>query len=881
MNWLAQFLRRLRSSFPSSQADQDLEAELASHLDLAIEENIRRGMTPEAARRQALIRFGGLEQAKQQHREARGLSGLDILWQDLRFTFRALRRDRVFAFVAILILGLGIGANVAVFSVVNTILLRPLPFAAPERLAWLTGNHGEGGLSSVTYQVEAFQDFQRNNQSFQELGAFVPFYSLPDGKITSQAEPTPVSFLFVSGNFFHTLGVQPLLGRLFTPEESVRGGPKSILLSYPFWQHQFGSKPGIVGQTLDVNGESLTIVGVLPQSFDYGAIFAPGTKMDFFRPIFMQDVITWGHMLSVVGRLKPGVTLARAQAESDVLFPQLKGNSHPYWDSDVQTTILGLQEYVSGKLRRSLIMLWCAVGVILLIVCVNLSNLLLARSAARAREFAMRQALGAGRGRLIRQLLTESLVLSGAGAFLGLILALSINSYLAHQGSVALPLLGSVGVDAPALLWTVLIAISAAALFGVAPAVTMASLNLQENLKDGGHGASEGRKHNRVRSALVISEVALACVLLVGAGLLLRSFLRVLDVDLGFQPSHAAVITVDYNDGGNADRRGAILQEMTRRVTAIPGIEAAAVSDNLPLSHNRSWGLMAKGRVVAKGELYGDAFVYIVTPGYLDALGVRLRSGRDFTWQDTSRTEHVIIINEAAARREWPGRDPVGQLALGIGDGESRVIGVMADVPQTAVEEAASPQVLVPVTQAGPNGANLIVRTKLPPDVMARSVMSTLRSLNPGQPATEFHPVQTLVDHSVSPRRFFVLLVSGFATLGLLLASLGIYGVISYAVTQQTKEIGIRMALGASALRVQFGVVAKTLRLVLAGVAAGAIASIAVAKSIASLLFGTAPTDPSAYTAMILLLAAVAFIAGYIPARRASRIDPMVALRDN
>jgi predicted permease len=807
------------------------------------------------------------------------VSSLDILLQDLRYTHRTLYRDRFFTLITVLILSLGIGANIAVFSVVNTILLRPLPFRDPQQLTWLAGNNGVGGLSDQTYRVDVFEEIQRHSQSFRDVTAYVPYYDYSDFKLTGYGEPKPVSGVWVAGNFFQTLGIQPALGRLFTREECVKGGRLAVLLSWPFWQRQFAADPAMIGRAITLNNRAFTVVGVLPDTFDFTAVFAPGLKMDFFVPVIMDDVRTYGHMLSVMGRLKPGVTVGQAQAEVTLLLSQSKAQN-PDWLTDVKTTISGLKDYVSGKLRRSLIVLWCAVGLILLIVCVNLSNLLLARAAARSKEFAMRSVLGARRGRLIRQLLTESLVLSGAGALLGLGLAFTVTRYLAHQGSIALPLLSNVSIDDAALTWTLLVAVAASVLFGLIPGLRITRGNLQEALKDAGPGMSAGRKHERMRAALVVSEVALACVLLIGAGLLLRSFLRVMDVDLGFQPTRAAAIKVDYDDGGNRARRGAILQEILQRISTIPGIESTGMSDKLPLDRNRSWDLRAKGRAYPSG-VNEDAFVYVVTPGYLGAMGMHLREGRDFSWQDSPTSEPVIIINQAAARRDWPGEDPVGHLAQGIGDGDTRVIGVVADVRESSVEEASSPEVYVPATQAEPDGENLVLRTKLPPEVLASSVLKTLRSLNPGQPATEFRPLQQIVDHAVSPRRFFVSLVTCFAVLGLVLASLGIYGVISYSVTRQTHEIGIRMALGATPARVQLGVIAKTIRLALLGIALGTIASVAVGRWIASLLFGTAPTDLASFAGMILLLSTVALAAGYIPARRASRIDPVIALRSN
>jgi predicted permease len=874
---LQEAMNRLRAFLHKQPLDHELDVEIAAHLDFAIEENLRRGLLPDEARRQALVSFGGIEQAKEQHREARGLPALDILMQDLRYAFRTLRRDRAFTLLAVLILALGIGANITVFSVVNTMLLRPLPFQHSQELTWLAGNDGVGGLSDQSYRVDVYEEIARHTRSLYDVTAYVPYYDYSDFKLTGYGEPKPVSGVWVAGNFFQTLGIQPALGRLFIREECVKGGRPAVLLSHVFWQRQFAADPAIIGRALTLDKRAFTIVGVLPETFDFTAVFAPGLKMDFLTPIIFDDIRTYGHMLSIMGRLKPGVTAGQAQAEITLLLAQARGQN-PDWDTDVKTVITGLKDHVSGNLRRSLIVLWCGVGLILLIVCVNLSNLFLARAAARSKEFAMRSALGAGRARLLSQLLTESLALSSAGVLLGLGFAVATTRYLAHQGSIALPLLSSVRVDGAALTWTLLIAAATTVLFGLVTGLGISGVNLQKALKDTGHGMSVGRKHERLRAALVVSEVALACVLLVGAGLLLRSFLRVLDVDLGFQPSRAAAIKVDYDDGGNRARRGAILQQILERVRAIPGVETAGMSDKLPLDRNRSWDLRAKGRTYPAGA-NDDAFVYVVTPGYFGALGMHLRDGREFSWQDTATSERVIIINQAAARRDWPGENPLGQVAQGIGDSDTRVIGVVSDVRESSVEETSSPEVYVPATQAQPDGENLVVRTKLPPEALASSVLMTLRALNPGQPATEFRPLRQLVDHAVSPRRFFVSLVTCFAALGLVLASLGIYGVISYSVARRTQEIGIRMALGATASQVQIGVIAKTLRLALLGLVLGTIASLALSRAVASLLYATESTDAAVFGAMILLLSTVALLAGYVPARRASRIDPMVALR--
>ena len=497
------------------------------------------------------------------------------------------------------------------------------------------------------------------------------------------------------------------------------------------------------------------------------------------------------------------------------------------------------------------------------------------RTAARSREFALRCALGASRSRLARQFLTESLLLAGAGAALGLGLAYLTVSSLAHQGSIALPLLGMVRVDGTVLAWTLLIAVGAGILFGSAPGLRVSGGNLQETLKDGGHGASDGRKHERTRSSLVITEIALACVLLVGAGLLLRSFLRVLDVDLGFEPSRAAAISVDYDDGGNPAKRTALWEEVVSRSSAIPGVEAAGLSDNLPMSRNRSWGIAPKG----EPNRNIGVFVYIVSPVYLKAMGMRLLEGRDLTWSDLSDNRNVVIINQTVARKLWPGQDPVGRTALA-GGAEAQVIGVIADVHESSAEDNAGAQMYLPATpRFGPEGSYLVVRSQQPAAALAKSVMGTLREINPGQPATEFKPIQGLVDHATSPRRFFVLLVGTFAGLGLLLASLGIYGVISYSVSRQTQEIGIRMALGAQRFDVLNLVVRQGMRLALIGTLVGLLGSFALTRVLTSVLFNVEPTDPLTFIIVTFSLSLVALLACYIPARRATKVDPMVALR--
>jgi putative ABC transport system permease protein len=855
----------------------DFNAEVEAHIALEADRLKEQGLSEEEARAAARRAFGNVTQARERFFESGRWRWWDELRQDVRFAFRSLRRDRAFAIVAILILGIGIGANTAVFSVVDAILLRPLPFHHPQSLAWIAGGDGTGGLSSVSFQVAGFEELQRHSHSFQELTAYMPFFGDSDLTLTGRGQPQLISGVMVAENFFQTLGVQPGLGRLFTPEECQKGGRPAALLSYAFWRREFNSDPGIVGKSVTLNKTAVTVVGVLPSSFDFGSFFSPGLQMDVFGPAVMDNMRGWGNTLAILGRLKPGVAVAQAQAEAKILIQEIKAKNPNEFYQD-SATITGLKDHVSGKLRLSLIVLWCAVGFILLIACVNLSNMMLVRTAARSKEFAMRLALGAGRGRLIRQLLTEGLALACTGAALGLAIAFAITRYLAHQGSVALPLLNSVQLDGTALVWTVMIAIAAVVFFGFAPAIRISSTNLQEALKDVGPGMSEGRKHDHMRRVLLVLEVALACMLLIGAGLLLRSFLEILNVDLGFQPTRAAVIRLRYDDGNNAARRGAVLQQILQRVTALPGVESAGITDMLPLGRNRSWGFSPNGKVYPKGT-NPNAFVQVVTPGYFRAMGIRLIEGRDFNWRDTSTSQSVFIINQTAARHYWLGEDPVDRMSQGPGPGVNRVVGVVSDVSETTVEDSAVPEIYVPATQNDPEGAELVVRAKLSPDALSTSVMKTLREINPGQPAAEFHPLQHLVDHANSPRRFVVMLVAAFALLGLLLASLGIYAVISYSVARRTQEIGIRMALGAQKRDVLRMVVGQGLKLVLTGAVIGIVGGLALMRFLASLLYGVEPTDPATFISVSLVLIAVALAACYIPAHRAAKVDPMVALR--
>jgi predicted permease len=802
----------------------------------------------------------------------------EILLQDIRYAARTLRRDYGFAVFAILIVGLGVGASCTIFSVVNTLLIHSLPFHEPERLAWVA-NHEDatGDMSAKTTQVDHFLDLREKNQSFSDMAAYMAFYGVGDAKLIGEGEPERLTSVPVSQNFFSLLGIEPKMGRQFSAEECKWNGPKAVMLTDGIWRRKFAADPNIVGRALPFDSGPATVVGVLPARFDFSTVFTPGSRVDIFEPFPLSpETNRWGNTLSIVGRLKPGVSVKSAQAEATVLA-KLDKDAHRD-RNDFEPRIYALPEHVSGRLRPALFVLATAVGVVMLIVCANLSNLLLARGASRQKEIAVRAALGAGKMRLIRQMLTESLMLSCCGAVIGLVLAFAGTRVLAHLSAVSIPLLGEVRIDGSVLAFTLLVAVATGLFFGLVPALQVHDVKLYDTLKDSNRGSSQGRGHAWIRSALVVSEIALACVLVVGAGLLIRSFLRVLDVDMGFRPDRAAALRIDPNSSYKTqEQRNAYFTEALHRVVDVPGIEAAGLSDALPLGHNRSWGVAAKG-VQYTPENYPFGFPRIISNGYFHAMGIPLKQGRDFSERDEKGALQVIILNETCARNLWPGQDPIGKIVAE--DVDRTVVGVVGDVRHMALEEGSGNEFYIPIRQIQDYGSvDLVVRTSMPTTELAGRLREALRPIEADLPTQNLRTLQTLVDRAVSPRRFVVMLLGGFAGFALVLASLGIYAVISYSVTQRTQEIGIRMALGASAEMLQKSILLQTLGLAAIGVVAGIVASWMLARALSGMLFGITPGDPVTFAVMIVILTAVAALAGYLPARRASRIEPMSALR--
>jgi predicted permease len=796
---------------------------------------------------------------------------------DLRYTLRTLRRDSGFAIIAILILGVGIGSNTAIFSVLNTLLIRSLPFHDPGRLVWIANVFKGEGLSGSTSRVANFNDLRKSNKSFEDMASYFAFFGDGDDTLTGHGDPERLGAVGISQNFFQVLGVQPKLGRLFNDEESKWRGRAAVLLSENLWERRFHSDPNIVGQAIILNEKPVMVVGVMPRDFDFASIFSPSSRIDLYEPFpLTPETDRWGNTLSIIGRLKAGVSVESAQAEINVLVENLH-REHPERGKDWGAQLTGLQDQISGRLRRALIVLGVAVGVVMLIVCANLSNLLLARASGRRKEIAVRTALGAGRWRLIRQMLTESVVLSFCGAVLGFALAYIATRAFAAMPNLSIPMMRYIAVDRMALLFTLATAIVTGLVFGIVPALQQSRGDLNEALKDSSRGSSEGK--GWIRSLLVVSEVAMACVLLVGAGLLIRSFVHVLDVDMGFQPEHAATLRVDPGaEYKTREQKNAYFTEVLRRAGEVPGVNAVGLTDALPLGRNRTWCVPAKGQTYAEGQ-YPCEFIRIVSEGYIRAMGIPLRAGRDFEERDGTSGVKVAIVNESLARKLWPGQDAVGQQLLN--PDPIMVVGVVADVRHLALEKEAGSELYFDMRQTGDYASvDLVVRTKTAPSTLAAGVRAALLPVNPSLPANEFRPLEGLVDKAVSPRRFIVLLLGGFAAIALILASLGIYGVISYSVSQRTQEIGIRMALGASAGHVRLRVLRQAMALALTGIVAGAVGAWGTGRLLGTLLYGVSASDPLTFGVMVGLLTIVAMAAAYFPARRASMVDPMTALRN-
>ena len=873
----------------AERAAADANDELRALHDDRIEELLARGMSPREARKEALRRLGLplsdarellADSAERRERTVRTRQSIEDLAQDIRYAGRTLHRERAFTISAIAIIALGVAASATVFSVADALLVRPLPFRDPDKLVWIA-NGTHGGLSGQTAQVNHLLALHEQDRSFADVAGYFAFYGIGDASLVRNGDAIRLSSVPVTQNFFPLLGVQPVLGRSFTTEESATSPTTVVMLGYALWQREFASDPSIIGKSITLNETPQTVVGVLPPSFDFGSVFAPGTRIDLFIPFPLTDANDrQGYTLALVGRLRPGVTISSAEAELAVLAPRITAE-HP--DGNAFRPVLSaIRTLVVGAIHSALVMLAVAVGAVMLIVCANLSNLLLVRATGRRKEMAIRAALGAGRRRLIRQMLTESILLSAGGAAIGTFLALLGTRAIAQMQSVNLPLLSVVRIDASALSFIVCLALVAGLLFGMAPALQLSELAVHDALKESGRGSTESRGGRRVRTALVVSEVALACVLLVASGLLIRSFVKLLDVDLGFRPEMVSSIRIDPERQWleTQTRFSSYVSEALRLTRALPGVQEAAIADGLPLGRNRTWGVQVQGESSREKQM-PVAYIRLATDGIVGAMGMRLIAGRDISPRDDSASERIMLINESAARALWPGESALGKAATL--DTLRRVVGVVGDVRHLSLDQDAGLEVYIPFRQQIPDyqTVDLIVRSTLPAPSLAKSIRATLTPIAPNVALNDVQTLGQIVDRAISPRRFFTILLSAFAGFALALALFGVYGVISYAVAHQQHEIGVRMALGASQGAVQRKILGETLGLAIIGIGLGTAGSWFAAKLLRSQLYGISATDPATFIAMVLVVMAVALLSGYLPARRASRIDPSIAFRSS
>jgi putative ABC transport system permease protein len=879
MTWHRLFIQRLRGSFLKRGLEERLAEEIRTHLEMQMEENLRRGMTQDEARYAALRKFGGVEQVKENYRDRRGLVIIETVFQDLRYAGRMLRKNPGFTMVVIFTLALGIGANTAIFSVINALILRPLPYPNPEQLVWVEEFSRTTNASQDAWGGH-FLDWQDHSQTLGAIAAI-------DGEtqtLTGGGDPTRVACGKVSASLLPILGVQPLPpGRNFSGAEDKPGGDRVAILSHGLWQQRYSGDQSIVGKTITLNDANFTVIGVLPADFRFFYQF------DVWLPLALDPQ---GQLAGenryygpTVARLKPGVSFEQAQVELDTLLQRYeltRPQGKPRIDS--RTRLVSVQDHLLGNTRRPLLILLGGVAVVLLIACANVANLLMARSVTRQRELAIRAALGAGRWRLVRQMLTECLFLSLAGGIAGLLLAYWLTSLLGYFNTTSvvgqMARIATITIDPRVLCFTLLISMLTGLLFGLLPALQVASPDLNISLKEG--LGRRGIRGQGLRSALMVSEVAMAIVLLVGAGLLIRSFMKLINVDPGYRAENLLTARLSlpprYSERAH---RVQYYEQLLQRLAALPGVESVGATSHLPLSrYNLGSLLRVEGRVLREGEKLPGAPVAAVNADYFRTMKIDLRAGRFFNDGDTQGSPSVALLSETLARKLFPNEDPLGRRLNigGTGADWTTVIGIVGDIRHQGLDQEIEQAVYLSYRQT-PRTMALVLRTTVEPSSLAPALRHVVHETDPAVPVYELQTMNDRVSNSVAARRFNLLLLGGFAALALLLAGVGVYGVISYVVTQRTHEIGIRMALGAQSGDVVRLFLKQGMALVLLGVGLGLLGAFALTRVMTSLLFNVSASDPLTYVGVALTLALIALLACYVPARRATKVNSLIALR--
>jgi putative ABC transport system permease protein len=807
---------------------------------------------------------------------------MQTLIEDVRYGLRMLRKNPGFTIVAVLTLALGIGANTAIFSVVNAVLLRDLPYQDPDRLVLLWSDHGKGGDPRDQLSFTDVDDYRTQNHVFENVVAFGNWAAT----LTGIGDPARLLGMQVADGYFSLMGAKPMLGRDFLPEEQIDGKDQVVILTYGLWQARFAGDPLVVGKQISLSGLRYTVVGVMPKDFPV----LPATLVDgpaqFYRPVAEKhdDKERLSRHLRAIARLKPGVSLTEAQADLNLINQHL-ARQFPAEYSTTGIRAVTLQDDIAAHLRPALMVLLGAIAFLLLIACANVSNLLLARGTARQREVAIRSALGADRARLIRQMLTESTLLAAGGGLAGILLALSGTRAIVALGSKVIPQLVDVSADWRVLAFTATISLLTGFLFGLFPALRLSETTLSGVLKEGSRAS--GAAHENLRGIFAVAEIALALVLMAGAGLLLRTFSKLRGIDPGFRSDHVLTMDIGLPSAkypANTGKPVAFYRDLLNRIRALPGVESAGAVSILPLGSNfDTAGAEPEGFAYGPGQMpYPER--YVVTPGYFTALRIRVMQGRLFTEADQEDAPLVALISETAAQRWWPNQNPIGRHLRVPGFDSSSppwrtVVGVVKDVKQAGLDAAPTTQVYLPHTQYAFGSLTLVARTKVEALSLAGEVRQKVLEIDPDQPVSNIASMDHVLSGSIASRRFNAVLLGALAGLGLLLASVGIYGVLSYGVAQRTREFGIRTALGATSRDLLSLVFRRGLSLFSAGVVAGMFAAFGLTRLMSSLLFGVSPSDPLTFAAIVFFLGALAVLACYVPARRASGVDPMVALR--
>ena len=887
MSLLRDFASGLRSLFRRQRAGRELDEELRVFLEMAAEEKMKDGMCHQEALRAVRLERGGLEGAKEVVRAAGWESVLETCWQDLRFGLRALCKSPGFAAIAVLTLALGIGANTGMFSVVNAVLLRPLSYKDSDQLVQLIGHDQQRGVDFDWVSFPNFHDWAEQSQAFQYMAAY-KFHSL---NLTNVGHPEMLSGIKASADLLPTLGAEPILGRNFRAEEDEPGRDHEVILSYDTWTQSFEADPQIIGKALTLNDELYTVIGVMPARFNFPPTVPvttslPTRKTQFLVPLgiaFNPTQRDW-NMLGVIARLNPGVTVGQARADLNTVARNLE-LQYPAQNRGLAIRVEPLLNRVVGDVRPALWILLGAISLVLLVACANVASLLLARSTIRQKEIALRASLGASRLRLVRQLLTESLLLALAGGILGIVVAYAGILLLPGLSPDNLPRLGEVAIDGRVLAYTFAVSIVTGVIFGIAPSLRSSSVDVSQPLKSQATTSTASAEHSRLRSALVISEVALSLALLMGAGLMLKSFFRLERVDPGFRADKLLTIwTVLPETKYVPEQRAAFYQQVWQRIRRLPGVKSVGAIDDLPLSGIHGGGpFTIEGHPTESDSDAPNAYRCTVSEGYFETMGIPLLQGRVFTVRDREGAPTVLLVNETAARRYWPGQNPVGS-RLSFTTGRTQptwleIVGVVRDVLHDGLDSPARPTIYLPFLQSAQAFMVTVVRTDIHPAGLASAVREAIAAVDKDQPVMMTRTMTEIFSDSAAQRRFNTALIVAFGALALLLAMVGVYGLMAYTVTQRTHEIGVRIALGADRSDVMKLVLGRGVRLTVMGIAFGLAMALFVTHFLSKLLFNVSQTDPATFVAVSVCLGAVALLASYIPARRAMQVDAMVALR--